>query len=446
MSSVRATNQFATGMKGGQVASRIETQDSSALILAIEAIGGLLSRIPNNIVDHVGRMSLEKVDDIEIRWDSGVLVVSVKDKSVDYNDLKVELNKFTTLSESPDYREGVFRIEAGALRGSTARSLVDDMDRLRQVGDLGVVDEWLGCKSDFEQRHGVAANVAANTIVSIRDLSRDSVTLKAVFATTVRAVFPVQNFTDATLVSLFDEHTSIRIAPARRQRRTIMLRELRDAILLPLVPAELIATSSHYMKTSIGYIYDPNVQRARVNDERIKRAAYRKILRRWRKHTWRMVLADLLYRGPLACPFCGGILTRALLGSRAFVCTHCLYQPYLTLFYACDCRSPVMLIRQPSVDGLTTFAELLTELRQHPKECDLCHQKVMEERLYGRTFGFSAPWPIEDFSEDDIIQIRVRIGWRGLQFKVPGQSPLTLMRQGSWDMVEPRICHEDGSA
>jgi hypothetical protein len=406
-------------------------------VLAIEAIGGLLADIPRNIVNRVGRISMEKIEDIEIQWNEGKLIVSVKDKSLSRSEIRAELEKFHTLAAMPEQQSTVFRIEVTALNGSAARSLADDVERVRQIANLGVVEEWRQCKRDFEFAHGVDADTAARTIISVRDLGRASLTAKAIFASTVRTVFPVQNFSDDILVSLFDEYTSTRIAQARRHRQTLLLHELQEAILLPLIPAEFVASSSHYVKTPVGYIRDPRLKKAQEHDEKLKLLAYKVLLRRWRKHTFRMAIADMLYRGPIRCPICNGPLFRSSIGNRGFVCSHCRYEPYQTFFYGCDCGKPVMLVQQPSTDGLKTFSELLAEVRGRPVICESCRQKVKEEYIYGRIFSFPAPWPLESFSQKDIIAFRKRLGWRGAEFKIPGESPLTLMQKGVWDITNP---------
>jgi hypothetical protein len=437
--------QFSASMKGGQVASRIESQDSVALVLAVEAIGGKVRGVPADVVDRVGRISLEKIDDIELAWDGGALVVSVKDKSLSLNELKIELHKFADLATRQDYRDAIFRIEAPSVSGSATRSFIEDLDRLFQVGTLRIADEWEQCKRDFEARHNTDATIAAKTMVSVRDLSRDSATAKAIFATTVRSVFPVQNFSDDTLAWLFNEYTATRIAHARRRRQTVVLRELRDAILLPLIPADIVAASLAYIRTPIGYIVDPNLQRAMAEDDRIKRSAHRILLRQWRRHTWRMWLADMAYRGPLRCPFCDGPLIRSMFGSRGFVCGACHYEPYMTLFYACDCGQPLMLVQQPSLNGLTTYAEVIARVRQHPRECEHCGTRLIEEKIPGRIFSFSAPWPIDSFSERDIIGFRLAVGWRANGFREPGESPKRLFSRGQWDVTDPANFQHDQS-
>ncbi|MET8759866.1 hypothetical protein [Lentzea sp. NPDC004782] len=424
-------------MKGGQVASRIETQDSVALIVAIEAIGGRLADAPYDVVERVGRVSFEKVDDIEVRWDHGVIVVSVKDKSLGLSDLKAELVRFAALGMSSSYMYAAFRIEAPSLSGSGARTFADDLERLHSVAASGIISEWIQCRNDFDSVYGISAKVAANTVLSVRDLRRDAATTRAIFASTFRSVFPVQNFSDVALVSLFDEYTSSHMAKSRRRRRTVLLRELQDAILLPLLPVDFIASSSSYLRTPIGYVLDPRRQVANARDYSLKRAAYKNILRRWWKHTWKMTLADFLYRGPIRCPMCNHAVVRAMIGTRGFVCSGCGYQPFLTVLYACDCRSAVPLVRQPSTDGLAVFTELVSEIRREPRTCDNCNRRILPENMFGRIFGFSAPWPVESFSQKMLIDFRISIGWNGFQFRVPGETPLTLLNKGAWDPADP---------
>ncbi|AOS61156.1 hypothetical protein [Actinoalloteichus hymeniacidonis] len=427
------SNRFSPTFRGGQLASRVEAQDTVCMILLVEAIGGLIDEIPARQLTEAGLVIFEKLEDIEISWPNGRALISVKDKAVSYSDITNEIEKFSKLySNTSDNNGMVFRLEAGSLSGSKARTLIDDLRALKSVAQSGVISEWRMAAQDFEAEHQAPSSIAAITTVCIRDMNINLDVGKAIFASRFRTVFPVQQFTDDKIFENYSRMIYEQIAPARRTRATIRIDILKKSLLEPLVPRMLHGINTDVMKTRYGYVVDPTLSEKIDLSLKIIQASKRKALKRWRRHARKHAVASLLYRGHVACPFCNHPLMFSTFGDNSVGCPNCHYIPYLTIFYACDCTEPVALVRQPSVETIETFSEILEEVKINSPTCDKCGQRVDREKLYSRVFSATIPWPPESYNENELITIRTKIGWEGRSYKIPGETPLSLIKKGEW--------------
>lgn len=426
-------NQFSSSCKGGQVAARVSSQDSAALLLIVEAIGGLLCFVPNNVIELTGRVSFEKFEDLEVRWDGGCLLVSVKDKHISYADILGEIKKFEALTgKLPEGTAVYYRVEATALMDSKARSLCEDLYRLQQVVSTGIDEEICDSQREFSEQHGVSGKIASRCYLSVRDISRDSEVALALFATRFRSVFPVSQYTDDEVRRIFSEYSSLICAASRRRRETKSLFQIRRDLLAKLVPIELARGKFGVIETNFGYVPDPQRGTALHPDHDITVAVRRKVIRRWKKHTQREAIAYLVYKPRPGCPCCNYPIVRTFLGDGAIVCPKCKWTPFMTVFYACDCKTPVCMLKQPPMNSIDIFSEILELVRKSRPICSTCGLYVKEELLQDRMFDAHVPWPIEDYSEDWIIQMRIDAGWEGFAYKNNSETPYSLMLDGRW--------------
>lgn len=90
------------------------------------------------------------------------------------------------------------------------------------------------------------------------------------------------------------------------------------------------------------------------------------------------------------------------------------------------------MIQQPPLNAIDSFSDVLDLVRKGNPVCPTCGAHVKEELLQDRIFDVQLPWPIEDYSDHWIIQMRIDAGWDGFTYKNQSATPYSLMLDGRW--------------
>jgi hypothetical protein len=404
------SSEFSRRSKGGFHAARLESQDSVAAVLAIEAIGGRLEGLDVDALEVCGVISLEWEEDLQIQWDAGTVYIAVKDQQLKAGDLRALIQGFTQLEDAArqptESRKMIFRVQALGGLDARARSLSGDCDHLRLTGPPRSEADRRRLYDDFTRRWDLPAEVAARTVIDTRNLGRDSSECKAIFAHAMRSVYPVQAFGDQGLTAIYEDLATL-FAERRRRRLFVPLTELDMRILRPLVPLPLVSFHTHYVPTEYGYVQDPDRERSLREEDAYRRRAEKIAHQRWRRHT-RRSRARAVLAGAIKCPACNHYLIGKFYG---ILCPDCRYQPFLTVLYACDCGEPVPLIRQPQLDALRAFGDLLEIIRDACPACPSCSNQVRFDNVGTRVFAVAFPYPVEEYSDRLLIELRESLGW-----------------------------------
>lgn len=419
-------SEFDPKYKGGVWASRIDTQDKVAAIVAVEALGGTLELVPQDLTRKNGRIAFEAREDFEIRWSGGRQYVSVKDRLVGRDDLYEAIHNLGVFqSEVGDTESQSMRLEAASL-ARNARTFYEDIKRLRDIRAPTITDDYKAAACDFASEYGLPADYAELLVVSERRIGENPQVANAMFAHAMRNAIAVHNYGDTELVELFEKLSRSLFYDRRRARGVLDLQDLERMLLAPLVPLHIAAYQVEYVRTKYGYVRDRKRDAELKKERRLVLGFARELMREWRKKTLRIRLVNSILREPIACLACGHPLMANFYGRNGLACPDCGYQPYLTLFYACDCGRGAVVQKQPDLSSFELVRDAITALRGDEVICMGCGRRPPDENFIGRLFALRIPYPIEGYSDANLISWRVKLGWKNKwQFKYPGPEDLT---------------------
>jgi hypothetical protein len=410
------TNEFSPRYKRGSWAARLETQDVVAAIVAVEAIAGIVELVPPGVMDLEARILFEAHEDFEIRWKGGLQQISVKDKQVGYSEVKQIVANLEI-----HIVNATLRLEAASLTAG-ARSLGEDIVRLRALkASISNPDDFRIARSDFERQHNVSADLALRTVLSERRLGDNPGLSQAVFAGAMRKAFVVHNYSDKEISLLLSDLTNNLLAQKRRQRGALDLADLERILLTPLVPLAIAGFETHYFRTDFGYLPDSDRKAEIRYEQRTVIRAANRLMRDWRRRTfWRRLQNWFFYVG---CPCCNHALIANLNGRYGLACPRCGYQPYFTVFWACDCGGVAVIQRQPDLTSFMLVRDAVNVLRLGSVLCEKCQKPPRPEHFVGRIFGLRIPHPANVYTSQAMIDIRKQLGWKGATWKESSNTP-----------------------
>jgi hypothetical protein len=408
----RGFNLFSREALGGWHASFIESQDSVAAFLALEAISGEADRRLKDVQKQNARIICEWQDDLELQWEGGRLYLQVKDQELTVPNIKSICSKFGDILASDASLDGVARFRIVALGGlhKSARHLPQHLMQLQSASEIRTDLERAQLISDFVRRWDLPERVALSLSIDTRDLRRDSLVAYDLFAASLRRALPVHDFTDRRVHQLYRELAGDVFSAARRHRTWVSLIEARNRLLTQFMPLHLTSYEIEYVRTDFGYLKDPQRREQIKAEEQLVEQARRQAYRRWIRHTRGDRLLDLLLRGPIKCLACNHPLMANVLGRGGIACPDCSYQPYLTLVYICDCAELMVVDRQPEVDRVHMFGSAISWMRSSPT-CGACGASPAFEKLPTRLGMVPFPVPVEEYSPAKLIGLRERLGW-----------------------------------
>ncbi len=434
--------EFSPRYKAGSWSARLETQDLAASICSVEAIAGDLEFVPPDLLELDGRILFEAREDFEIRWQGGRQYVSVKDKQVGSGELKEAIENLAVFAdEVAEEPRQTLRLEAASLT-SGARSLYEDIVRLRELKESvrGSNDYRKACE-DFEEQHSVDANIGTRLVVMERRLGDNPFFSAALFSHAMRRAFPVHNYGNDELSALLADLCANTISRKRRRRGALDLNDLERLLLAPLIPMSIATFETHYIRTDFGYLPDSD-RKARIRNEyRLVVRAGRSLMRHWRRRTfWRRFL-NITIRGAVRCLACNHALIGNYNGRLGLVCPDCGYQPYCTLFWACDCGGVAVVQRQPDLVNFVLVRDALNLLRRDNISCEKCGRPPSEEYFIGRLFTLRIPSPPNEYTDKALMDWRVQLGWKDSMWD-PGKTRAKTARE---EMILPEQANRLGS-
>ncbi|MGW4412755.1 hypothetical protein ACWEJ6_52850 [Nonomuraea sp. NPDC004702] len=413
---------FSASALGGWHASFIESQDSVAACLALEAIAGYVGHGLADISGQRARISCEWQDDVGLHWDSGRILAQVKQGEIGLADIRTIASNFQqALEENSDPPIKEVRIYALGGLGRTARHLPDHISQLKTALEH-MPEHSHSAIRDFETKWDLPIDVVMKLRIDTRDLRRDSPTCRAIFSALLRAAAPVYDYTDHRVEQLYDRLAGGFFALARRQRHVVPLTKVQDDILADFLPLGLFTWDVNWTLTSFGYLKDPQKEADFQQQARLVRAAFKRIMKKWRRHYFHDFLSNLAV-GPIRCPNCNHSLNANWGGLRGIACPDCGYNPYLTLGYVCDCVDIIPLCRQPSTERTELVSTAVAATRTDSIRCPTCNAKPSAEKLFIRLVILPIPIPIEEHSAQKLIELRERLGWDGARWTGGEESP-----------------------
>jgi hypothetical protein len=424
----RDFNLFSREALGGWHASFIESQDSVAAFLALEAISGEADRRLTDVQEQHARIICEWQDDLELQWDDGRIYLQVKDQELTVSDIRSICSRFDEKLVNDTSLDGVacFRIVALGGLHKNARHLPQHLKQLQSASGIRSGPERVRLMDDFVSRWRLPERVALSLSIDTRDMRRDSSVAYDLFAASLRRALPVHDFTDRRVHQLYRELAGDVFSAARRHRTWVSLSEARNRLLAQFMPLHLGSYEVEYVRTNFGYLKDPDRKQHIEAEEKLADRARRQAYRRWIRHTRRDRVLDLLARGAIRCLACNHPLMANMLGRYGIACPDCGYQPFLTLIYICDCAELMVVDRQPELDRVQLFGTAISWMRSGPT-CGACGAAPAFEKLSTRLGMVPFPVPVDEYSPARLIKLRESLGWTTHGWEGSPSGPLAEM-------------------
>jgi len=426
--------EFDQRYKAGFWASRIETQDKVAAIVSVEALGEQLELVPQGLSNNGGRLAFEAREDFEIRWRGGRQYVSVKDRQVGRPELREAITNLESFHDEVGHEEAQsIRLEVAGLT-SSARSFYEDVQRLRTIRTSGSDEESATIAREFSEEHEMVAEFAEKLVVTERRVGQSPGTAAALFAHAMRVAVRVHNYSDTELISAFEQLANQTLRDRRLTRGVLSFGELERILVAPLVPLQIAWFQVAYTRTQFGYIRDKDREGRLRQEQQLVMSYSKALMREWRRKTYWDRFKDSWYRGHVGCLACGHPLIANYNGRNGLACPDCGYQPFLTLFYACDCRQGAVVQRQPNLSSFQFVRDAIRILRRGEVVCSGCNKPPSDEQFIGRLFTLPIPYPIDGYPTKMLVEWREKLGWRSAyKFANEGQRPHDALVQSRID-------------
>lgn len=390
--------------RGGAIASRVDSQDPVASVLALTAMRSSLNPLLPATIDQPVKVFCEGREDLEFVQGEMTLLVSVKDKMMTSREVSEEARrKLDLLAATASERDEALRICALGGVDASARSMVEDIEHLR--ARMPDSRNYAKVVEEFEARWALPARLATRLWVDCRNLSRNSPEAHAIFANELRLTFPTTTLTDWTIRQIEDYLTDAIFAGHRRGRGVVDLLDLESQISSMMAPHEILNWSAGYTATSFGYISDGGVD-DRISERSLVVRAYRSVRREWVRKT--RIERHLLPR--VSCLQCNHPLMANWNSRFGCACPDCGFTPFGTLFYACDCAAPIPLVDNPPMNGPEIFAAAIRATRSGRFRCTKCERSVDSRKLTTRVFFAPYPFPVPKSVDAVLIARRIAMG------------------------------------
>jgi hypothetical protein len=395
---------FSSRARGGAVASKIDHQDAVAAILSIDAVAGRVTAVPPIRQAHDVVVFCEGLEDLEFAWASGRLLVSVKDLVLTMpvvRDFLLGAEDRYPPPEEPNQQ----RLLLCGLRGADSKVISFEADLTHLKARLAKGRDTEAARSEFERKWNIPAINATKMSLDLRPMLRDSSEGFAIFANAMRLAFPVTNCTDRFLLKIWHELQDDVFAKTRRHREAVSLRDLNERLASRLAPDTIVQFQTTFVSTPFGYFEDPSRREMLKSEARVVSRARRKALRTWRRHT---LLERLTPR--IRCLVCEHPMMGGFNGRSGYVCPDCGYFPFVTLFYACECATPVTLLTQPELSGVSMFSTAIAITREEERRCPSCQALVDPRRLDTRLFMLRIPAVLNGSVDARLMAMREAFG------------------------------------
>jgi hypothetical protein len=423
----------------GAITSRIDQQDAAAALLALrllagENVFGIKVQDPSQAVLHC-----EGRDDLELVTTTTRCLISVKTKSAEVELIADEYSRLTARSFGDSTRNQRYALVIIGPQPAAVATFANQLEQAKFLVEHRDAIEANEVYAGFSARWPQVPQSVINHFYIALDIpTLQSKEYQAVAVRLLRQIAPLTDYTDTRANFILSE-LDIKFRNARLSRSSVTLTEVRDAIFSFVVPREVVTLADEYVRTRYGYLPHPQIKAELEREKAIARSAIRYALQRYRRATRKhRMLGSLI--GPIKCIACNGPLMANWLGwgSRGIACSHCGFAPYISLFYACTCGRPILLVAQPPIDILDTAISI--RRAANTVRCQNCGQSPRLERLETRVFRLSIPWPPENVSDKGLIEARKEFGWSTAKFR-DGKTNAAekLLEEGLNERIEHRL-------
>lgn len=390
---------------GGQIASRVDSQDSVAATITLDLIrGGIEPLVPLSQAEPI-EIFCEGQEDLEVVQASKVLLVSVKDRIIGIGDIRREIAAKLEPRLRDKSSDDIY-LRISCLRGidSKARSFASDVGHLRTR--LSSEFGWREAAPEFQRKWQIDPAIAARVWIDDRNLGRTDQRAEALFAHVFRLAFPTTTLTERGVKDIHAFLADQIFAPARRNRERVDLLQVEHELVELIAPRELRLLASDLKVTPFGYVASGDLRSA-SQEIHLVRGVMRKVMKHWRKVTF-FERATLLR---VNCMYCDHPMMANLGGRNGYACPKCGFIPFGSLFYACDCGAPVLIESNPQVGGAEFLTYAIRRTRDKNFKCEQCNLSVDPRKAVFRLFFAPIPWPVPANVDSILLAKRIALGW-----------------------------------
>lgn len=374
------------------------------LLSTVTVADVVLDVLPGSVIHAEGR------DDLEFVTRSGRILTSVKSLSAKVALVTSEYERLRDRVAKDEHRLSRIMLALVGPQPADIITLEDHLHNAREMLRHRKLEEQTDVRAAFYQRWPqLPSTFLDDGFVATGFPRLHTETFNAEASQLLRRIAPFTDYTDERTNLVINELTR-RMSAARHNRGSVTFSEIRDMIFTQALPGDVLGISQSYVRTRYGYVKSPSLEKSLKNDERLVTAATRSAMKRYRKATRTHRLSTIFF-GPVRCIACNGPLFANLCGytRNGIACSRCGFQPFVSLFYACSCGWPILLVAQPS----SHYVDMAQEVRDSVSSarCTRCSRSARPEGVATRIFQLGIPWPPEGFSDRQLIEGRTALGW-----------------------------------
>lgn len=393
---------------GGSINSKIEHQDTVALIYALELLSNPFFLGFNREIDDFCIMC-ENNDDLEILSNHIHIFVQVKSTSINKSSFLKILDNFKNEAAAEEEKESYFVISSFELIKIDGVNFTERFAQYRQVllndfetekRKLEVKRELINdcCLSDYEF-------LVDRLYIDRRPLQKDDNDIRAIFSKYLRQVYGFKDFYESQTDSLFDILCN-KFALLRINRGCIDKKDIESIIGKELCRSSWysgLSITLGYKKVDNGYIKDNDLLIKRNNILAGVKKGYKKVMSGWRKAFLKEFLLSQLI-GAKKCPQCGHPMIANLGGLNGIACPDCGYNPYVSLVLFCECGNYEIIKAQPEVTDDAVFSYLNEYFKKNNHcKCQKCDRELLDGYVELRIALLPIPIPFEKYKDIDKI-------------------------------------------
>lgn len=391
---------FSKKKRGGVTASKIDNQDSVAVITALELISDQNPQRFWNF-DNEWTMSFEGNDDIEICDGNKREYIQVKTPKLDKTVLIEILENFLENMNlyKDTYDSQYFSIYVLEGLSDSLQSLPQKIMEYNNSKRLIHVDISEKILTELMKEYSLESKfrpVLENIYIDTRYLLRDSIDTIGVFSYYLRksVVFRDigENLSKRVYTILLDE-----IGKLRRSRNGISKKNVISIISNELKNNDLTPNYeifSGYKRVEHGYVRERN-----DNNEKLINAIKKlkkNVNSEWRKAYFKEFLLSLIL-GASKCPECRHPMMANMNGLYGIACPDCGFQPYLTMFLGCYCGNFVAIKEQPELSSELLYEYIFEYFDSNDTKCDKCGISHIDDYILERVMIAPYPYPFDSF-------------------------------------------------
>ncbi|MBU3110831.1 hypothetical protein [Clostridium lacusfryxellense] len=395
---------------GGSVNSKIDHQDSVAIIYSLELLGddSKLFDFKRNIKDYC--IEFECNDDLEIINESVRIFIQVKSTSVNKETLLKILENFRMNAEIEKEKESYFIISAFENIKITGGNFTEKLEQYQNML-MNIYESELRkkqIKQELMNRFEIPIKydkLLDRLKIDTRSLMIDNEDTRAIFARYLRKAYGIKDFGERRIDVVY-ENLGNKFARLRRNRGNIYKKNIEEIIGKEFCKSSWyygISVTLGYKKEQNGYVRSNELIKKQQEIAYGARKAIRIIMRGWKKSYIKEFLISLL-RGAKQCPKCSHPMIANHGGLNGIACPECGFSPYVTFIIYCECGSYEVIKVQPEIteDAIFGYINEFFKKRNDTK-CSECGKELLDDYLELRTALIPVPIPFQSYKNIDEI-------------------------------------------